>query len=77
MSKTPISASRLAAVVAGSPWSCAAGMKWVPIRPFVDQPQMQNDRNSAQNVHRRDTWTSVRTASRAAPGPPATGGGST
>ena len=53
MSKTPISASRLAEVVSGMPWSCAAGMKWVPIRPLVDQPQIQKVRNSAQNVQRR------------------------
>jgi hypothetical protein len=52
-------------------------MKWVPIRPFVDQPQIQNERNSAQNGHRLDTCASVRTASRAGPGPPRTGGGST
>ena len=42
MSNTPISASRPAAVVTGMPWSCAAGMKWVAISPFVDQPQMKN-----------------------------------
>ena len=37
------------------PWSWAAGMKWVPIRPLVDQPQIQKVRNSAQNVQRRLT----------------------
>ena len=26
---------------AGMPWSWAAGMKWVPISPLVDQPQIQ------------------------------------
>ena len=70
MSKTPISASRLAEVVSGMPWSCAAGMKWVPMSPLVDHPQIQNVRNSAQK-------TQVRLASRkdldarraAAPGP--------
>ena len=41
MSKTPIRASRPALVEAGIPWSCAAGMKWVPISPLVDQPQIQ------------------------------------
>ena len=53
MSKTPISASSEAEVVAGMPWSWAAGMKWVPIRPLVDQPQIQKVRNSAQKVHGR------------------------
>jgi hypothetical protein len=66
MSKIPIRASRLALVVAGMPWSWAAGMKWVPIRPLVDQPQIQNVANSAQNVHDLDTSRSVPRATRAA-----------
>ena len=60
MSKMPISASSEADVVAGMPWSCAAGMKWVPIRPLVDQPQIQKVRNSAQKVQLRLTSRSVR-----------------
>ena len=50
MSKTPTSASRLAAVVSGRPWSCAAGMKCVPTRPFVVAPQIAKPPTRNQNV---------------------------
>ena len=66
-SNNPIRASSPAAVVSGMPWSCAAGMKWVPIRPFVDQPQIQKVPNRIQNVRDRALWRSVRTASLAGP----------
>ena len=69
MSKIPISASRLAEVVSGMPWSCAAGMKWVPIRPLVDQPQIQKVRNSAQNVQLRLASRRVRHGDPAGPAP--------
>jgi hypothetical protein len=77
MSKIPIRASRPAEVVAGMPWSWAAGMKWVPIRPLVDQPQTQNVRNSAQKVQVRLASRSVLSATAAGPGPERTTGGST
>ena len=60
--RSPISASRLALVVAGSPWSWAAGMKWVPISPLVDQPQIQNVPKRIQKVLERALSRSVRTA---------------
>ena len=41
MSKTPISASSDAAGTSPIPWSCAAGIRCVPIRPVVDAPQMK------------------------------------
>ncbi len=50
MSKTPTRASRLAAVVFGMPWSCAAGMKCVPTRPLVVAPQIANPPASSQNA---------------------------
>ena len=50
MSKIPMSASRLALVVGGMPWSWAAGMKWVPISPLVDQPQIQKEPNRIQKM---------------------------
>ena len=71
MSKTPIRASSPAAVVCGMPWSWAAGMKCVPIRPFVDQPQIQNVPTRIQKTRDRRLSRSVSTASRAADGPPA------
>src|ERR1700694_859946 len=40
-SKTPITASRLAAVTSAIPWSIEAGVRWVPIRPLVEAPQMK------------------------------------
>ncbi len=65
MSKTPTTASSPAAVVAGIPWSCAAGTKCVWMMPFVDQPQTQKVSTSAQNGQRRETRASVETARRA------------
>ena len=50
MSRMPITASIEAAVVAGIPWSWAAGMKCTAIRPTVVAPQTKNDAASAQNV---------------------------
>ena len=76
MSKMPISASREADVVSGIPWSCAAGMKCVPISPFVDQPQIQNDRNSAQNVQRPAGLAQLVSDSLAGGGAVAAAGGS-
>jgi hypothetical protein len=75
MSKTPIRASRLALVVAGRPWSWAAGMKWVPISPLVDQPQIQKVPNRIQNVRDRALSLRVRTATVAAPTSLLAGGG--
>ncbi len=49
MSKSPTSASSDAAVVVGIPWSCAAGMKWVPTRPLVVAPQIAKPPASSQN----------------------------
>ena len=66
MSKIPIRASRLALVVAGIPWSWAAGMKWVPIRPLVDHPQIQKDAMRHQNVRLRLLSRRIRIAIRAA-----------
>ena len=77
MSKMPIRASSPAAVVCGMPWSWAAGMKWVPIRPLVDQPQIQKVRNSAQKVQRRLTCAQGGQRRAAAPGPERSTGGST
>ena len=74
MSKTPISASSVALVVGGMPWSCAAATKWVPIRPLVDQPQIQNVANSTQKTGEREHSRSVRSATLAAPGPSRTTG---
>ena len=74
-SKTPTSASRLAAVVIGIPWSCAAGMKCVPTRPLVEAPQIAKPPTSNQNAGR---WEANRSAPRAArAGEPAAGGGGT
>ena len=70
MSKTPISASRLAAVVAGMPWSCAAGMKWVPIRPLVDQPQIQKTGRAPRTSSAARPGPASAAASRAGPGSP-------
>lgn len=52
-------------------------MKWVPISPFVDQPQIQNVPIRIQKVRERQLSRRVPIASRAAPGPPggAAGGG--
>ena len=60
MSKMPTRASRLAAVVSGIPWSCAAGMKWVATRPLVLAPQIAKPPASNQNVPVRGTPRAVR-----------------
>ena len=65
MSKIPTTASSDAAVVCGIPWSCAAGMKWVPTRPLVEAPQTANDPTSSQNTPRRLAIRSPSTAIRA------------
>jgi len=67
MSNRPTSASRPAAVVVGMPWSWAAGMKWVPIRPFVDAPQIAKPAASNQNARVRAANRSESIAFRAAP----------
>jgi hypothetical protein len=41
MSKNPTVASKLAAVTSGIPWSIAAGIRCVPMRPLVEAPQMK------------------------------------
>ena len=64
-SKSPTSASRLAATVIGMPWSCAAGMKCVPIRPLVVAPQMAKLPASSQKTRVRDASTRARTATAA------------
>ena len=61
-----MSASSVALVVSGMPWSWAAGMKWVPMRPFVDHPQIQNDRNRHQNTRLRLLSFRILMATRAA-----------
>ena len=64
MSKMPTRASSPAAVVWGIPWSWAAGMKWVPIRPLVDQPQIQKVPSRIQKTRldrlSRRVWTARR-----------------
>ena len=57
-----------ALVRGGIPWSWAAGMKWVPIRPLVDQPQIQNvSEQDPERPRLRALSRSVRTATAAAP----------
>ena len=48
MSKMPTTIKSPAAVVVAIPWSCAEGMKWMPIRPFVVAPQIANAPAKAQ-----------------------------
>ena len=50
------------------PWSCAAGTKWVPIRPLVVAPQIAKPPASAQNVRVRAASRRVRMVRRTAPG---------
>lgn len=71
-SKTPMTASREAAAWTGMWASCAAGMKWVWIRPLVEAPQMAKVPASSQNGPVRTADSRTVTARRAAPG---TGGG--
>ena len=52
-------------MVAGIPWSWAAGTKWVWMMPLVDQPQTQKVSTSAQNAQRRLAARSTSTATRA------------
>ena len=61
----PTRASRPAAVVWAMPWSWAAGMKCVWIRPLVDQPHTQKVRTSAQKAHDREDWRRTRIAASA------------
>ncbi len=75
MSNSPTSASSPAAVVFGMPWSCAAGMKCVPIRPFVVAPQIAKPPASSQNCEVRDAIRSASIAAVAAL--PVRGGGTT
>ena len=53
MSKSPTTASRLAAAVAAMPWSCIAGTKWVLMIPLVVQPQTKNVPASSQKARVR------------------------
>ena len=53
-SKTPIIASNPAAATWVSPWSTAAGIRCVPIRPFVVAPQMKKLALRSQNVREPD-----------------------
>src|SRR5205807_1625144 len=59
----------------GIPWSCAAGMKCVPISPLVVAPQIANAPASSQKVPVREAWRSADSARRAAPVRCAGGGG--
>ena len=65
----------MAADVGGSPWSCAAGMKWVPTRPFVDHPQMKNVTNSSQKARVLEASRRRIIATFAGPAPPSCSGG--
>ncbi len=62
-----MTASSDAAVVTGSPWSWAAGTKWVFTRPLVDAPQIANAPASSQKVPLRAASPSARSARPAAP----------
>ena len=53
-SKTPITASRLAAVTSDMPWSIAAGIRCVPMSPFVVAPQTKKLAVRSQNVDVRE-----------------------
>jgi hypothetical protein len=66
MSNRPTSASRLAAVVVGMPWSWAAGMKWVPTSPLVVAPQIAKPPASNQKGWVRAAPRRPSTAMRAA-----------
>ncbi len=60
-------------MVTGMPWSCAAGMKWVPTRPAVVAPQIANEPASSQNARVRAASRSTR--SERASALPVTAGG--
>jgi hypothetical protein len=75
MSRTPITASIPAAVVAVIPWSCAAGMKCTAISPTVVAPQTKKLAASAQKVPVR--IASRRTATAEDGGGAARGGAAT
>jgi hypothetical protein len=47
-------------------------MKWVPMRPFVDHPQIQKVTKRIQNVRERVLDRRTATAVRAGPGRPGT-----
>jgi hypothetical protein len=64
MSKTPMSASRPAAVTWVMPWSWAAGMRCVETSPFVVAPQMKKLPASSQKVGERQASRSPFTAAR-------------
>ena len=76
MSKTPISASSDAAGTSPIPWSCAAGIRCVPIRPVVDAPQMKKLPVRSQKVFEwrasSRPWTAPRNGL-----PPGAGGSAT
>src|SRR5262245_3814939 len=74
MSKTPISASSDAAVTWVMPWSCAAGIRCVEMRPFVVAPQTKNVEDS--NPKTPDP-AAIASPSSAAEAPPGAGGGAT
>lgn len=75
MSKIPTSASSPAAVVCDMPWSCAEGMKWMPMSPLVVAPQIAKASASAQKAWCR---TANRSPSIARPmAPPVTSAGGT
>ena len=69
-----MSASRLAARTSGMPWSCAAGMRCVPMRPLVDAPQMKNVAVSSQKSRERTPSPSAARATRAGLAPPPAAG---
>ena len=51
----------------GMPWSCAAGTKWVPIRPLVEAPQIAKVPASSQKSRCARPWTGPSGLRRAAP----------
>ena len=67
MSHSPTTASRLAAMVTGMPWSWAAGMKCGWIRPIVVAPQIIMPAARYQNGLARAASTRPRIAIRPAP----------
>ena len=73
MSKTPITASKPAAVTCGMPWSCAAGMKCDCTAPFVVHPQMKNVPARSQKSRTWIAWR--RTLNGVANTPPVGRGG--
>ena len=62
MSKTPITASSEAAATSGMPWSMEAGIRWVPMSPLVEAPQMKKEAARNQKSRCRTPRPSPRKA---------------